>query len=64
MPCGTWKTTDVPTSEVNRVIFNYNLDGPISVTKEPQGPDLWTVIAVFEDCPAGEENETVQSHNG
>jgi hypothetical protein len=63
MPCGTWITTDVPEADLPRVIFNYNLDDPISVTQEQQADGNWTVTAKFEDCPEGQPNTTERSHS-
>ena len=63
MPCGTWKTTDIPEAQVPRVEFGYNAEGPISVTREQQADGKWTVTAVFEDCPPGQPNETEQTHS-
>lgn len=62
-PCGTFRVRDVPDDQVDNVMADFRLDNPISVTKEDQGGGLWTVVAVFQDCPEGEDNLTETSHS-
>lgn len=52
MPCGTWKTTDVPSADLGLVIGGYQVEHPLKVetTKQPDG--LWTVTATFPPCAA------------
>ncbi len=50
MPCGVWKTTDVPKNRVDLVVAGYNLDAPTSVTKTEQADGNWTVTATFPPC--------------
>jgi hypothetical protein len=60
-PCGTWKVTDVPEDRVGEVTAEANLDGAKSVTSEKQPDGMYTVTAVYEDCPAGEPNAAEKS---
>jgi hypothetical protein len=50
MPCGVWKTTDIPADRVDAVVAGYQLDGPVSVTKAKQADGKWTVTATFPPC--------------
>jgi hypothetical protein len=50
-PCGTFRTKDVPTEEVDNVVALYRLDANLkSVTKKKQANGKWTVTAVFPPC--------------
>jgi hypothetical protein len=62
-PCGTWKITDVPADKVQQTMADFWLQDPKSVTKEEQANGMFTVTAVFEDCPEGEPNTTETSHS-
>lgn len=64
MPCGTWKMTGVPEAEVERCKYGFEIDDAKSITAEKQDDGTYTVIAVFEDCPAGEPNETERAFPG
>lgn len=50
MPCGVWKTTDIPEDKVNEVIVGYQLDDPKSVVPIQQADGKWTVTATFPPC--------------
>lgn len=50
MPCGVWKTTDIPENKVDGVVAGYQLDGPQSVVPTRQPDGNWTVTATFAPC--------------
>lgn len=50
MPCGVWKTTDIPENKVDGVVAGYQLDGPQSVVTTQQPDGNWTVTATFAPC--------------
>jgi hypothetical protein len=58
MPCGVWKTTDIPEDKVNGVIAGYQLDNPQSVVPTKQADDKWTVTATFAPCVPPKATQT------
>lgn len=62
-PCGTWVVTDIPEDEVGGVMAGFRAQEPSLVGRRQQTDGLWTVTAVFPDCPPGQINIHERRHS-
>ena len=63
MPCGVWKVTDIPSSEVGGVMADYEIYKPETLEKTQQPDGNWTVTATFPPCPPGQQSLNTSSHS-
>jgi hypothetical protein len=61
--CGTFKTTDVSTNDVDNVVAIYQatVPAPVRVDKKQDAPNSWTVTAVWPPCPQNTSHSTNNS---